>query len=139
MSANYAMEMMHSEMELMEGIKQNEENVATVNSRIKHFKELVIQERSRFKTLNSALEGDTGDLKLLEEKRIVAEENHRKFQAAVTQRESEVYALCNRVKQQRAAMVTLRHQIEDANARLEAIALQNSVVAYETQNGTSTK
>lgn len=33
-----AVEMMQAEMELMESIKLNERNVATVNARIKHFK-----------------------------------------------------------------------------------------------------
>ncbi|GAB9468734.1 hypothetical protein Gpo141_00006041 [Globisporangium polare] len=34
----YIVEMMHSEMELVENIKQSEENVDTVNGRIEQFK-----------------------------------------------------------------------------------------------------
>ncbi|KAG7396112.1 hypothetical protein PHYBOEH_002767 [Phytophthora boehmeriae] len=62
----YIVEMMHSELESMENIKQNEGNDG--NNQI--LKELVVQERSHFKTLKAALEEDTKDLELLEEKRI---------------------------------------------------------------------
>ncbi|KAL3668911.1 hypothetical protein V7S43_006200 [Phytophthora oleae] len=64
----YIVEMMHAEMKLMESIKLNEGNVAAANTRIKHFKELIIQERARFKTLKKELEGDVNELKALEGK-----------------------------------------------------------------------
>lgn len=40
-----AVEMMHSELELVESIKQNEESVDAVNSRVEYFKVCVLWER----------------------------------------------------------------------------------------------
>ncbi|KAE9012154.1 hypothetical protein PF004_g9257 [Phytophthora fragariae] len=130
----YIVEMMHAEMELMESIKLNERNVARVSARIKHFKELITQERTRYKALKSALAEDANELQILEEKQIVAEASHRQFQDAVTQRESEVQVLRARFQQQRAAMLSLRHQITESTAQLKNLSLSIQTVEMETHN-----
>ncbi|POM74676.1 Hypothetical protein PHPALM_8332 [Phytophthora palmivora] len=131
----YIMEMMHTEMELMESIKLNERDVAAVNARIKHFKELITEEQARYKALKRELEGDTNELKNLEEKQTVTEAKHRQFQDAVTQRESEVQMLRARFQHQRAAMLSLRCQILDATKSLEKLSSQDESVEKETNKG----
>ncbi|KAG6963219.1 hypothetical protein JG688_00008241 [Phytophthora aleatoria] len=130
----YIVEMMHAEMELMESIKLNERNVAAANARIKQFKELIAQERTRYKMLKWELDGDATELKSLEEKQVVTEAKHREFQDAVAQRQSEVQVLCARFQQQRAAMLSLRCQILDATTNLDKLSSLNSSVEKETQN-----
>ncbi|KAE9343843.1 hypothetical protein PF008_g9503 [Phytophthora fragariae] len=121
----YIVEMMHAEMELMESIKLNERNVARVSARIKHFKELITQERTRYKALKSALAEDANELQILEEKQIVAEASHRQFQVQV---------LRARFQQQRAAMLSLRHQITESTAQLKNLSLSIQTVEMETHN-----
>ncbi|KAG7388781.1 hypothetical protein PHYPSEUDO_011800 [Phytophthora pseudosyringae] len=130
----YIVEMMHAEMELMESIKLNERNVAAVNARIKHSKELIAQERVRYKTMKRELEGDTNELKSLEEKQIVAEAKHREFRDAVAQREREVQVLRARFQHQRAAMLSLRCQILDATTNLDKLLSMEESVRKETDN-----
>ncbi|KAE9236297.1 hypothetical protein PF002_g11264 [Phytophthora fragariae] len=121
----YIVEMMHAEMELMESIKLNERNVARVSARIKHFKELITQERTRYKALKSVLAEDANELQILEEKQIVAEASHRQFQVQV---------LRARFQQQRAAMLSLRHQITESTAQLKNLSLSIQTVEMETHN-----
>ncbi|ETL91708.1 hypothetical protein L917_09781 [Phytophthora nicotianae] len=128
--------MMQAEMELMENIKLNERNVAAANARIKYFKELISQERARYKTLRRELEGDTVELKSLEEKQVVAEAKHREFRDAVAKRESEVQALRTRFQQQRAAMLSLRCQVLSATSNLDKLSSIHASVEKETQNVT---
>ncbi|KAG3118419.1 hypothetical protein PI125_g2914 [Phytophthora idaei] len=130
----YIVEMMHAEMELMESIKLNERNVAAANARIKQFKELIAQERTRYKMLKRELDGDATELKSLEEKQVVAEAMHREFRDAVAQRQSEVQVLRARFQQQRAAMLSLRCQILDATTNLDKLSSMNASVEKETQN-----
>ncbi|KAL4157946.1 hypothetical protein PRNP1_003727 [Phytophthora ramorum] len=130
----YIVKIMHAEMELMENIKLNERNVAAVNAHIKHFKELIAQERSRNKTLKEELAGDTNELKRLEEKQTVAEAKHRQFRDAVLQRESEVQVLRSRFQQQHAAMLSLRRHVLEVTTHLEKLSSLNGSVDNETQN-----
>ncbi|KUF83249.1 hypothetical protein AM587_10016396 [Phytophthora nicotianae] len=132
----YIVDMMQAEMELMENIKLNERNVAAANARIKYFKELISQERARYKTLRRELEGDTVELKSLEEKQVVAEAKHREFRDAVAKRESEVQALRTRFQQQRAAMLSLRCQVLSATSNLDKLSSIHASVEKETQNVT---
>lgn len=87
------MEMMHSEMEMVESVKHHEANVAIVNAQIERVKvcmdttlsacqpkqfmraygahqELILQEQDRYKTLKSALENDEREIKRIEEEQI---------------------------------------------------------------------
>ncbi|KAG3182660.1 hypothetical protein PC128_g14562 [Phytophthora cactorum] len=130
----YIVEMMHAEMELMESIKLNERNIAAANARIKQFKELIAQERTRYKMLKRELDGDATELKSLEEKQVVAEAKHREFRDAVAQRQSEVQVLRARFQQQRAAMLSLRCQILDATTNLDKLSSMNASVEKDTQN-----
>ncbi|CAI5741835.1 unnamed protein product [Peronospora destructor] len=130
----YVVEMMHAEMELMESIKLNERKVAAANARIKHFKELIDHERHRYKTLRHELEGDTNELKSLEEKQIAAEAKHWQFRDAVVQRESEVQVLRAQFQRQRTAMLSLRCQILNATTQLETLSSMNDSVEKETHN-----
>ncbi|ETN21470.1 hypothetical protein PPTG_01637 [Phytophthora nicotianae INRA-310] len=132
----YIVDMMQAEMELMENIKLNERNVAAANARIKYFKELISQERARYKTLRRELEGDTVELKSLEEKQVVAEAKHREFRDAVAKRESEVQVLRTRFQQQRAAMLSLRCQVLSATSNLDKLSSIHASVEKETQNVT---
>ncbi|ETP43090.1 hypothetical protein F442_10077 [Phytophthora nicotianae P10297] len=132
----YIVDMMQAEMELMENIKLNERNVAAANARIKYFKELISQERARYKTLRRELEGDTVELKSLDEKQVVAEAKHREFRDAVAKRESEVQALRTRFQQQRAAMLSLRCQVLSATSNLDKLSSIHASVEKETQNVT---
>ncbi|CAH0482701.1 unnamed protein product [Peronospora belbahrii] len=120
----YIVEMMHAEMALMESIKQNERNVAAANAQIKHFKELIAQERHRYKTLRLELEGNVNELSSLEEKQI----------DAVTQRESEVQVLRARFQHQRTAMLSLRCQILNATTQLETLSSMTDSMEKETHN-----
>eukprot|EP00644_Phytophthora_capsici_P004684 jgi/Phyca11/111058/e_gw1.19.249.1 len=129
--------MMHAEMKLMENIKLNESNIAAANTRIKHFKELIVQERARFKTLKKELEGDVNELKLIEDKQSGVEEKHRQFKDAVTQRQNEVQALRAQFQHQRATMLSLRCQILDVTTSLERLSLQDKSVEKETCNVTA--
>ncbi|KAF4042764.1 hypothetical protein GN244_ATG05071 [Phytophthora infestans] len=133
----YIVGMMHAEMELMENIKLNECNVATANARIKHFKELIAQEHARFKTLSRKLDGDTNELKSLEEEQVVAEAKHSEFRYAVAKREREVQVLRAQFQQQRAAMLSLRCQILDATTKLDKLSSTDALVEKEAQNVTA--
>ncbi|CAH0516923.1 unnamed protein product [Peronospora belbahrii] len=130
----YIVEMMHAEMALMESIKQNERNVAAANAQIKHFKELIAQERHRYKTLRLELEGNVNELSSLEEKQIAAEAKHRQYRDAVTQRESEVQVLRARFQHQRTAMLSLRCQILNATTQLETLSSMTDSMEKETHN-----
>ncbi|KAG1686621.1 hypothetical protein DVH05_006416 [Phytophthora capsici] len=132
----YIVEMMHAEMKLMESIKLNESNIAAANTRIKHFKELIVQERARFKTLKKELEKDVNELKLIEDKQSGVEEKHQQFKDAVTQRQNEVQALRAQFQHQRATMLSLRCQILDVTTSLERLSLQDKSVEKETCNVT---
>ncbi|TMW55204.1 hypothetical protein Poli38472_013095 [Pythium oligandrum] len=92
----YIMDMMHSEMEVIESIRQNEENVVTLDGRIEKFKEAIESEQYRNKNLCRLLREDQKDLQLLEDKKTVVELKHRQFQESVSAREAEVDSLRSR-------------------------------------------
>lgn len=55
---------------------------------------------------------------------------------AVAQRESEVQVLRSRFQQQRAAMLSLRHQIMESTAQLQKLSQSKEVVEMETHKRT---
>ncbi|CEG46809.1 uncharacterized protein PHALS_03489 [Plasmopara halstedii] len=132
----YIVEMMHAETILLESIKLNEHDVARTNARIGYFKDLIAQERARYKLLNERLKSDTNELKTLEMKLVDAEKNNRKFKDNITQHESDVKMLRSRYNQLRAAMLGLRCQILDATTNLGKLSLKRELLVKETQNAT---
>ncbi|CAI5737382.1 unnamed protein product [Hyaloperonospora brassicae] len=133
----YIVEMMRVEMELLETIKSKEHSVTGTNARIKNVKELITQEYRRYKTLIHDLEDDAKELGKLEEKRIGAQEKHRRFRDAVAQQERDVHGLRDRFQHQRAAMLSLRCQLLNATTRLEALSSMDDSVERETRSVTT--
>nr|CCA22243.1 conserved hypothetical protein [Albugo laibachii Nc14] len=109
-------EMMRSEMVLLERIRQKERIIQDLRSKTKEFQEFIASERTRETELKNTLHSTKSKLQTLEEKRILVEIKQKQFQDILAAIESNKTQVRAKISHLRISLLEeqsgLRHSVE---------------------------